>query len=494
MTYQRKIQTLYEKKNQMKMNEDSKVKLQQSGKLNARERILKLLDDKSFIELYGFLGDSDSNDGVICGYGTIDNRPIYIYSQDVTNLNGALGKDNVKKISGIFDMAVKNGTIVIGFWDSLGAKIEDGIEMIAGMGELINKQVAVSGVIPQISAVMGSCFGSATYSLAISDFIFAVDDSKIASSSYRSLEKGTSNISDKEFGGADFNATKSGIAHFISDSEEECLNEIRRLVGFLPDNNLTDSDIVVSDDLNRLSPKLNSIMNEEDISYDIKDILREISDNNNFFEIHRNFAPNMITGFARLGGISVGIVSNQQAENNGLIDIDSADKAGRFIRFCDAFNIPIITFVDSEGYVASAEQEERGLIRHGAKLFYAYSEATVPKINIILGKAYGSSLIAMGCFSKDIMFAWPTAEISITCPDATASILYSEEISSIETRKNKISEYKENIATPYEAAKIGIIEDIIEPSATRQKIISALEIFISKRENRPVKKHGNIPC
>jgi acetyl-CoA carboxylase carboxyltransferase component len=477
------------------MNEDFKVKLQhESGKLTARERILKLLDEKSFVEMYGFFENDNSGDGVICGYGTIDNRPVYIYSQDITSLNGALGKNNIKRIYSIFDMAVKNGTIVIGLWDSLGAKIDDGIEMIAGMGELINKQVSVSGVIPQISAVMGSCFGSATYSLAMSDFIFMVDNSKIASSNYRSLEKGTNSISDKEFGGTDFNAIKSGIAHFVADSEEECLNEIRKLVSFLPDNNLTDSDIIVNDDLNRVSPKLNSIINEENASYDIRDILKEISDNNDLLEIHKTFAPNIVTGFARLGGRAVGIVANQQTVKNGLLNIDGADKAGRFVRFCDAFNIPIITFIDSEGYVASAEQEERGLIRHGAKLFYAYSEATVPKINIIIGKAYGSSLIAMGCFAKDVMFAWPTAEIAITSPKTAASILYSQEINSADTRQNKIDEYKENIATPYEAAKAGIIEDIIEPSITRQKIISALEIFISKRENKPVKKHGNIPC
>jgi methylmalonyl-CoA decarboxylase alpha subunit len=489
------------------------AKQHESGKLTARERIEKLVDPSSFVEIDAFVKNRSVDfgmdkvnapgDGVITGYATIDGRPVYLYAQDFTVIGGSLGEMHAKKITKIQDMAMKMGCPIICINDSGGARIQEGIDALSGYGDIFYRNTLASGVVPQISVILGPCAGGAVYSPALTDFIFMVDNiSKMFITGPQVVEAVTGeSISADELGGAVTHNEISGVAHFLSESEDSCFDSIRRLLSFLPQNNMEDTILYdCQDDLNRLAPELNTIIPDSvNKSYDIKEVITSVLDNGDFMEVQALYATNIVVGFGRLNGRSVGIVANQPMVKAGCLDINASDKASRFIRFCDAFNIPIITFTDVPGYLPGVDQEHGGVIRHGAKLLYAYSEATVPKINIILRKAYGGAYIAMSSkhLGADLVYAWPTAEIAVMGPDGAANIIFRKDIENssdpIETRKGKIEEYRNKFANPYVAASRGYIDDVIEPEATRPRLISALEILESKRENRPPKKHGNFP-
>ncbi len=493
---------------------DAKAKKQHdAGKLLARERLAKLLDEGSFVEIDAFVKHRGTDfdmpttdapgEGVVTGYGTIDGRLVYVYAQDFTVIGGSLGEMHAKKICKVMDMAIKTGAPIIGINDSGGARIQEGIDALSGFGEIFYRNTISSGVIPQISIIMGPCAGGAVYSPALCDFVFMVEKtSKMFITGPQVIKAVTGeDVTAEELGGAQAHASKSGVAHFVSPDEEACFADVRKLVGFLPSNNLTDSEYLApTDEINRLSETLTSIVpDDNNKSYDVKQVIAEIVDNGEFLEVQKEFAQNIVIGFARMNGSTVGIVANQPKVKAGSLDVDSSDKAARFVRFCDSFNIPIITFTDVPGYLPGADQEFSGIIRHGAKLLYAYSEATVPKINVIMRKAYGGAYIAMSSkhLGADMVFAWPTAEIAVMGPDGAANIIFKNDIANaddpIATRQQMIEEYKDKFANPYIAASRGYVDDVIEPDSTRPRIISALEVLASKRDTRPAKKHGNIP-
>lgn len=491
-----------------------KIKKQhESGKLTARERILMLLDEGSFIEIDAFVkhrctefdmpSTEAPGEGVVTGYGTVDGRLVYVYAQDFTVIGGSLGEMHAKKICKVMDMALKMGAPIIGMNDSGGARIQEGIDALSGFGEIFYRNTISSGVIPQISIIMGPCAGGAVYSPAITDFVFMVEKTSQMFITGPQVIKAVTgeDVSLEELGGAATHSTKSGVAHFKCSSDEECIQQVKRLLSFLPSNNLENAPSYdTGDDLNRLSDKLTTIVPDDvNKAYDMKEVIIEVVDNGDFFEVQPDFAKNIIVGFARMNGNTVGIIANQPQYMAGSLDVNSSDKAARFIRFCDCFNIPIITFTDVPGYLPGVSQEHSGIIRHGAKLLYAYSEATVPKINVIVRKAYGGAYIAMSSkhLGADMVFAWPTAEIAVMGAEGAANIIFRKEIANsddpITTRQEKIEEYRNKFANPYVAASRGYIDDVIEPDSTRQRIISALEMLASKREKRPAKKHGNIP-
>lgn len=493
--------------------EDKIKKQHESGKMTARERINTLLDEGSFVEIDAFVKHRSTEfdmaateapgEGVVTGYGTIDGRLVYIYAQDFTVIGGSLGEMHAKKICKVMDMAMRMGAPLIGINDSGGARIQEGIDSLKGFGEIFFRNTMASGVIPQISVIMGPCAGGAVYSPAITDFVFMVDKTSQMFITGPQVIKAVTgeDVTFEKLGGADTHNTVSGVAHFNCVDEKECIESIKRLISFLPDNNLSDVPVYAAeDDLNRLGEDLNEIIPDEpNKPYDMKDIITKIVDDGDFFEIHKYFAQNIIIGFARMNGSTVGIVANQPRVMAGVLDVNSSDKAARFVRFCDSFNIPIITFTDVPGYLPGVGQEHNGVIRHGAKLLYAYSEATVPKINVIVRKAYGGAYIAMSSkhLGADMVFAWPTAEIAVMGPDGAANIIFRKEISQAEdpaaVRTQKIEEYRDKFSNPYVAAARGYVDDVIEPATTRPRLISALEMLASKRENRPTKKHGNIP-
>ncbi len=515
MSTEKKIIEMQDKKISLQQGggQDKIAKQHNSGKLTARERIEKLVDPGSFVEIDGFVThrctdfDMDKEttpaDGVITGYATIDSRPIYLYSQDFTVKGGSLGEMHAKKITKIMDMAMKMGCPIISINDSGGARIQEGIDSLSGYGDIFFRNTMASGVIPQISVILGPCAGGAVYSPALTDFIFMVDNiSKMFITGPQVVQAATGEkVTDEELGGAHAHSQKSGVAHFKYSTEEECFSGIRTLLSYLPQNNLEDSlSIENNDDLNRLEPVLNSIIpDNSNKSYDVKEIIRLIVDNGEFLEIQSLFAQNIVIGFARLNGKSIGVIANQPKVKAGALDIDASDKAARFIRFCDCFNIPIITLTDVPAFLPGVDQEHNGIIRHGAKLLFAYSEATVPKVNIILRKAYGGAYIAMSSkhLGTDLVYAWPTAEIAVMGPEGAANIIFRKEIEQSEDpvtkRQEKIQEYREQFSNPYVAAARGYIDDIIEPEATRPRLISALEMLQSKRETRPPRKHSNIP-
>lgn len=493
---------------------EEKIKKQhEAKKLTARERILALMDEGSFVEIDAFVKHRCTEfgmdkveapgEGVITGYGTVDGRLTYVYAQDFTVIGGSLGEMHAKKICKVMDMAVKMGAPIIGMNDSGGARIQEGINALAGFGEIFCRNTKASGVIPQISVIMGPCAGGAVYSPALTDFIFMVENTSQMFITGPQVIKAVTgeDVTLEELGGANAQAEKSGVAHFTSSSDEECIEKIKKLLSFLPSNNLEEAPYdVPTDEINRLSEKLTSIVPDDpNKAYDVKNVIAEVADNGDFFEVMEKFAKNIVIGFAKMNGQTVGIVANQPAQKAGSLDVDAADKASRFIRFCDCFNIPIVTFTDVPGYLPGVSQEHDGIIRHGAKLLYAYAEATVPKINVITRKAYGGAYIAMSSkhLGADMVMAWPTAEIAVMGPDGAANIIFKDDIKNsdnpIETRKEKIEEYRDKLANPYEAAKYGYIDDIIEPDSTRPRIIAALEMLASKRESAPSKKHGNIP-
>lgn len=488
-------------------------KQHEAGKLTARERILALLDEGSFMEIDAFVTHRCTEfgmekveapgEGVVTGYGTVDGRLVYVYAQDFTVIGGSLGEMHAKKMCKVMDMAMKMGAPIIGMNDSGGARIQEGIDALSGFGEIFKRNTLASGVIPQISVIMGPCAGGAVYSPAITDFVFMVEKTSQMFITGPAVIKSVTGeeVTSEALGGAAAHASKSGVCHVKSANDKECIEKIRKLLSYLPANNLEDAPYVApTDSINRLSEKLSTIVpNEPNKAYNMKDVIAEVVDGGEFFELLEDFAKNILIGFARMNGQTIGVVANQPSVMAGSLDVNSSDKAARFIRFCDSFNIPIVTFTDVPGYLPGVTQEHDGIIRHGAKLLYAYSEATVPLINVIVRKAYGGAYIAMSSkhLGADAVFAWPTAEIAVMGPEGAANIIFKKDIAEsgdpVATRQEKIAEYRDKFASPYEAAKRGYVDDIIEPDSTRPRIIAALEMLASKRDTRPAKKHGNIP-
>ncbi|MCX7709602.1 MAG: methylmalonyl-CoA carboxyltransferase [Clostridia bacterium] len=510
-----KIKDLAERKEKIELGggADKIAKQHESGKMTARERIDALFDENSFVEMDAFVETRSTEfdmqkkkvpgDGVVTGYGSVNGRLVYVSSQDFTVIGGSLGEMHAKKITKVMDMALKMGAPFISINDSGGARIEEGIDSLSGFGDIFYRNTLASGVIPQISVIMGPCAGGAVYSPAITDFIFMVENtSQMFITGPQVIKTVTGeDVSFETLGGAGTHNAVSGVAHFKSASEMECIEEIKRLISFLPDNNLTDSPAYTArDNMNRLVEELDGMIPDEaNKPYDMMDIITKIVDDGDFLEIQKYFAQNMIIGFGRLNGNTVGIVANQPKNMAGVLDVNSSDKAARFVRFCDAFNIPLITLTDVPGYLPGVGQEHSGVIRHGAKLLYSFSEATVPKINVIVRKAYGGAYIAMNSkhLGADMVLAWPSAEIAVMGPEGAANIIFKKDISAAadpsEARKAKIQEYRDKFSNPYIAAARGYVDDVIQPSATRIRLINALEMLASKRENRPSKKHGNIP-
>jgi acetyl-CoA carboxylase carboxyltransferase component len=485
----------------------------QAGKMTARERLKMLFDAGSFIEIDAFVETRSiefdmqkkkvSGDGVVTGYGTVNGRLVFVSSQDFTVIGGSLGEMHARKITKVMDMAMKVGAPFISINDSGGARIEEGIDALGGFGEIFYRNTLASGVIPQISVIMGPCAGGAVYSPAITDFIFMVENTSQMFITGPQVIKAVTgeDVSFEKLGGADTHNSISGVAQFKSSSEQECIEEIKRLISFLPDNNLSDAPVhVPRDDMNRIIEQLNEIVpSDANKPYDMKTIIESVLDEGDFLEVQKHFAQNIIVGFGRMNGKTVGIIANQPKILAGVLDVNSSDKGARFVRFCDAFNIPLITFTDVPGYLPGVGQEHSGVIRHGAKLLYAFSEATVAKINVIVRKAYGGAYIAMNSkhLGADMVFAWSTAEIAVMGPEGAANIIFRKEIASaenpVELRNQKIAEYRDKFSTPYIAAARGYVDDVIEPAETRIRLISALEMLAGKREKRPSKKHGNIP-
>ncbi len=483
------------------------------GKYTARERIDLLLDPGSFVEMnvfaahrctdLGMIGKEVPGEGVVTGSGTIDGKLVFVFAQDFTAMGGSLGEAHAQKICKVMDLALANGAPIIGLNDSGGARIQEGIDALTGYGNIFYRNTLASGVIPQISAILGPCAGGAVYSPALMDFVFMVEGtSKMFITGPEVVKAVTGEeVSPEELGGAMTHNQRSGVAHFCYPDEETCLAGIRRLLGFLPSNNAT--GIVYrqpTDDNNRSVSQISDMIPSDPRKlYDMKEIINLLADDNDFFEVQSYFAENIITGFARFGGYSVGLVANQPKFKGGVLDINSADKAARFVRFCDALNIPLITIVDVPGYLPGTDQEYGGVIRHGAKLLYAYSQATVPKITLVARKAYGGAYIAMCSQSlgADLVWAWPGAEIAVMGSEGAANIIYRREINEADDpekmRQSKINEYRELFANPYAAAERGEVHDVIEYGETRARLIYSLDILKDKVEGRPQKKHGNFP-
>lgn len=486
------------------------------GKFTARERIEMLLDEGSFEEYDMFVSHNSYDfglekqhyltDGVITGHGTIDGRVVYLFSQDFTIFGGSLSETMARKICKVMDQALKVGAPVIGINDSGGARIQEGVKSLAGYAEIFQRNIMASGVIPQISAIFGPCAGGAVYSPALTDFILMSRDSSYMFVTGPKVAKTVTgeDITTEELGGADVHGKKSGVSHFIADNEEEGILILRKLISFLPQNNLEDPPVAeCKDPIDRMEDLLNEIIPmDSNQPYDVKDVIFSIVDNAEFLEVQRHYAMNIITGFARFNGMPVGIVANQPAYLAGVLDINASRKAARFVRFCDAFNIPIVTLVDVPGFLPGSNQEYGGIIIHGAKLLYAYGEATVPKITITLRKSYGGAHDVMGSkqLRGDVNYAWPSAEIAVMGPAGAIEILEGKKIRKMEDpeeqlkfAKTKEDEYRKMFANPYEAARYGFIDDVIEPRNTRFRIIRALQTLATKKDTNPPKKHSNIP-
>ncbi|MEZ4705091.1 MAG: acyl-CoA carboxylase subunit beta [Bdellovibrionota bacterium] len=483
------------------------------GKLTARERIEFFLDEGSFQEMDRFVthrcNDFDMQDkkylgdGVIAGHGLVEGRPVFVFAQDFTIFGGSLSKTNAQKICKLMDLAMKVGAPVIGLNDSGGARIQEGVESLGGYADIFLRNTLASGVIPQISAVMGPCAGGAVYSPAITDFVIMVKDTSYLFITGPEVIKTVTHeeITKEELGGSKTHGQKSGVAHLAYESDQQCLSAIRKLLSYLPSNNMEKSPRVQTQDAwNREESSLNDLIPEESSKpYDIKEVITRVVDQGDFFEIHPDFAKNMIVGFARFDGQSVGIVANQPSVLAGCLDIDASVKAARFIRFCDCFHVPIVSFVDVPGFLPGTAQEFGGIIRHGAKLLYAYAEATVPKVTIITRKAYGGAYDVMSSkhLRGDVNYAYPTAEIAVMGPDGAVNIIFRNELAQAknpeEKKKELVANYKETFANPYKAASLGYIDEVIEPSQTRKKIVSSLRLLENKKDQNPKKKHGNIP-
>ncbi len=483
------------------------------GKFTARERLARLLDPDSFVETGLFVTHKEvglmrgrqkfDGDGVVTGYGRIDGRLVYVFSQDFTVLGGSLGNAHARKITNLYDLALKTGAPVIGINDSGGARIQEGIDALAGYGELFFRNVEASGVIPQISVIMGPSAGGAVYSPALTDLIIMVEDSSHMFVTGPEVVKSVmgEETSFEELGGFSTHAFKSGVTHFTGRNEEESLELVKKILSYLPSNNLGDAPIInATDDKERMSGKLNSIIPDDPkAAYDMYEVIREIFDHGDFLEVFPHWAKNIIIGFARLNGVSVGIVANQPKVLAGALDINASIKGAKFIRLCDSFNIPIISLVDVPGFLPGKDQESRGIIRNGAKLLYAYCEATVPKIAVTTRKAFGGAYIVMSSkhLQTDVNFAWPTSQIAVMGSEGAVNILYRRELKASDdpdTRRKELQdEYEKEFYSPYTAASLGHIDAIINPSETRPRIIEALWPLLTKRETRMKKKHGNIP-
>jgi len=477
------------------------------GKLSARERIELLLDDDSFDELdklvthrcrdFGMNDQVIPGDGFITGYGRVDGRLVYIFAQDFTVFGGSLSESNAQKICKIMDLAMKTGAPVIGLNDSGGARIQEGVLSLAGYADIFLRNTLASGVIPQISAIMGPCAGGAVYSPAITDFIFMVDQTSYMFVTGPDVIKTVTHedVTKEKLGGSMTHNSTSGVGHFIAAGDAECLRMIRALLSYLPQNNREDPPRhPTTDPSDRMDPTLDTLVPaESNLPYDMKDVIRRVVDDGDFFEVHEHFAKNLVVGFARMDGRSVGIVANQPAFLAGCLDINSSDKGARFVRFCDAFNIPLVTFEDVPGFLPGTDQEFGGIIRHGAKLLYAFAEATVPKVTIITRKAYGGAYCVMGSkhIRTDINLAWPSAEIAVMGAAGAVNILY-RDLSAGE-RPGKVAEFNERFANPFIAAEHGFVDDVIEPHETRPRVIRALRMLETKVDTMPRKKHGNIP-
>lgn len=494
-----------------------RIELQhKKGKLTARERLNILLDEGSFEEFdmfvshrcidFGLDKEHYLSDGVVTGYGTIDGRLVYVFSQDFTVFGGSLSEMYAAKICKIMDHAMKVGAPIIGINDSGGARIQEGVKSLGGYAEIFKRNILASGLVPQISAIFGPCAGGAVYSPALTDFIVMSQNTSYMFVTGPKVVKTVTgeDVTTEQLGGPKVHASKSGVAHFISQTEEEGLLLIRKLLSYLPQNNLEDPPIIQSNDpIDRVEESLNEIIPENtNKPYDVKEVLYAVVDEGEILEVQRDYAPNIVTAFARFNGMSVGIVANQPNYLAGVLDIAASRKAARFVRFCDAFNIPIVTFVDVPGFLPGTGQEYGGIILHGAKLLYAYGEATVPKITIILRKAYGGAYDVMSSkhLRGDINYAWPTAEIAVMGPKGAIEVLYRKEIEEIKDEHEravfiaeKEKEYRHKFANPYNAAKFGYIDDVIEPRNTRFRIIRALQALATKKEVNPPKKHSNLP-
>ena len=499
----KKLRELKEKA--LKGGGDKRIEEQhKKGKLTARERLEILLDPDTFEEMDALVEHRSSDfgldrqrvpgDGVVTGSGKIFGRLVFVFSQDFTVFGGSLSEAHAEKICKIMDMALKVGAPVIGLNDSGGARIQEGVVSLGGYAEIFLRNTLVSGVIPQISAVLGPCAGGAVYSPAITDFTFMVKNTSYMFVTGPNVVRTVTHedVSFEDLGGAMTHASKSGVAHFACENEIECLTSIRRLVTFLPANNLAELPAVeCTDDPGRREMRLNTLIPENpNKPYDMKEVIRLIVDEGDFFEVHEHYAANILVGFARLGGRPVGIVANQPAVLAGVLDIDSSVKAARFVRFCDAFNIPLVVFEDVPGFLPGVAQEHGGVIKHGAQLLYAYCEATVPKLTVITRKAYGGAYDVMNSkhIRGDYNVAWPTAEIAVMGPQGAVEILYKGEAT-----EQQVEEYREKFAHPYRAAARGFVDDIIDPRETRPRLISALATLETKRDRNPAKKHGNIP-
>ena len=506
-TVQEKIQEL--KANQAKIMQAGGAKRVEkqhaSGKMTARERIEFFFDPDSFVELDQFVRHRCVNfgmqtkeipaEGVITGYGTVNGRLVYAFAQDFTCEGGSLGEMHAAKICKVLDLSLKMGAPIVGINDSGGARIQEAVDALAGYGKIFYKNTLASGVVPQISVIMGPCAGGAVYSPALTDFIYMVKNTSQMFITGPAVIKSVTaeEVTAEDLGGAMTHNSVSGVAHFAAENDQDCLEQIQYLLSFLPSNNLEETPLVeTGDSPDRMSDELNTLLPDNpNMPYDMFDVIREVVDNGEFYESHKHYAQNIITCFARLDGRAVGIIANQPNVMAGCLDINASDKSARFIRFCDAFNIPILTLVDVPGFLPGVDQEYGGIIRHGAKMLYAYSEASVPKVTVITRKAYGGSYLAMCSqdLGADQVFAWPTAEIAVMGPAGAANIIFRKD----PDVAAKTEKYVEEFATPYKAAERGFVDIVIEPKETRPRIITAFNMLSSKREARPAKKHGNLP-
>jgi acetyl-CoA/propionyl-CoA carboxylase carboxyl transferase subunit len=510
-----RLEELREKKRDAELGggEERIATQHEKGKMTARERVEYFLDDDSFQEFDQLKTHRCTNfemesrqpygDGVVTGYGTVDGRQVFVFAHDFTVFGGSLGEAFAEKVCKVMDRAIETGAPIVGLNDSAGARIQEGIDSLAGYADIFHRNQKASGVVPQISAVMGPCAGGAVYSPAITDFVFMVEDtSHMFITGPDVIETVTGEeVGFEELGGARTHTTESGVAHFASRDEEAALDDVRRLLSYLPANNVEDPPRVEPwDDPDRRDEELGDIVPDQPRKpYDIVDVIDRVLDSDSFFEVGEGFARNLVTGFGRLDGRSVGVVANQPRVNAGTLDIESSLKGGRFVRFCDAFNVPILTFVDVPGFMPGTDQEHNGIIKHGAKLLYAYSEATVPLLTVITRKAYGGAYDVMASkhLEADVNYAWPTAEIAVMGPKGAVNVLYSDELEAaddVEARREElIDDYRDTFANPYTAAERGFVDDVLEPQETRPRLIRDLRMLESKRKDQPDRKHGNIP-
>jgi propionyl-CoA carboxylase beta chain len=492
---------------------DRRERQHREGKLTARERVGLLVDEGTFEEMdrlvehrcldFGMAEQRIPGDGVVSGYGRIDGRPVCVFAQDFTVFGGSLSETNAQKICKVMDLAVKVGAPIIGLNDSGGARIQEGVSSLAGYADIFLRNTLASGVVPQISAIMGPCAGGAVYSPAITDFNVMVKDTAYMFVTGPDVIRTVTHeeVTKEELGGAMTHNLRSGVAHFAVDDDRACISLIRDLLSYLPSNNLDEPPALASDDPpEREDPALETLVPEEVTRpYDIKQLVLSVVDDHRFLEVHQHFAPNLVVGFARFAGRSVGVVANQPAVLAGCLDIDASVKGARFVRFCDAFNIPLVTFEDVPGFLPGTGQEYGGIIRHGAKLLYAFAEATVPKVTVITRKAYGGAYCVMASkhIRTDVNLAWPTAEIAVMGPEGAVNVLYRRELASAPDpealRARRVAEFREKFASPYVAAARGFIDEVVEPQRTRARIVAGLEMARTKRDRNPPKKHGNIP-